>query len=73
MGVSGQSHAPAALYPRGKYPRYPLAGWSPGLVWTQRLEEKSFPSAGDRIPVVQFVACNQVTEIIKNNRLIFFF
>jgi hypothetical protein len=24
MGVSGQHHAPAALYPRGKGPRYPL-------------------------------------------------
>jgi hypothetical protein len=24
MGVSGQYHAPAALYPRGKDPRYPL-------------------------------------------------
>jgi hypothetical protein len=24
MGVSGQRHAPAALYPRGKKPRYPL-------------------------------------------------
>jgi hypothetical protein len=24
MGVSGQHHAPAALYPRGKEPRYPL-------------------------------------------------
>jgi hypothetical protein len=24
MGVSGQRHAPAALYPREKYPRYPL-------------------------------------------------
>jgi hypothetical protein len=24
MGVSGQHHAPAALYPRGKNPRYPL-------------------------------------------------
>jgi hypothetical protein len=24
MGVSGQLHAPAALYPRGKDPRYPL-------------------------------------------------
>jgi hypothetical protein len=23
-GVSGQRHAPAALYPRGKNPRYPL-------------------------------------------------
>jgi hypothetical protein len=24
MGVSGQRHAPAALYPLGKNPRYPL-------------------------------------------------
>jgi hypothetical protein len=24
MGVNGQRHAPAALYPRGKKPRYPL-------------------------------------------------
>jgi hypothetical protein len=24
MGVSGQRHAPAALYPRGKDPRYPF-------------------------------------------------
>jgi hypothetical protein len=24
MGVSGQFHVPAALYPRGKDPRYPL-------------------------------------------------
>jgi hypothetical protein len=24
IGVSGQRHAPAALYPRGKDPRYPL-------------------------------------------------
>jgi hypothetical protein len=24
MGVSGQRHAPAALYPRAKDPRYPL-------------------------------------------------
>jgi hypothetical protein len=24
MGVSGQRHAPAALYPGGKDPRYPL-------------------------------------------------
>jgi hypothetical protein len=24
LGASGQHHAPAALYPRGKDPRYPL-------------------------------------------------
>jgi hypothetical protein len=26
MGVSGQRHAPVALYPQGKDPRYPLYG-----------------------------------------------
>jgi hypothetical protein len=51
MGVSGQRHAPAALYPRGKDPPVPIvqeAGWAPEPVWTQRLEEKSFAPAGDR-------------------------
>jgi hypothetical protein len=44
MGVSGQGHAPAALSPRGKDPRFPL---------DRRLEEESFASAGDRTPVDQ--------------------
>jgi hypothetical protein len=26
------------------------AGWAPEPVWTQRLDEKSFASAGDRTP-----------------------
>jgi hypothetical protein len=38
--VSGQGHAPAAL-PIGQE-----AGRAPEPVWTQRLEEKSFSSAG---------------------------
>jgi hypothetical protein len=29
------------------------AGWASELVWTQRLEEKSFVSAGDRTLVIQ--------------------
>jgi hypothetical protein len=61
MGVSGQRHAPAALYPRGKDPRYPgtpvpigqEAGWASEPVWTQGLEEKSSASVGDRTPIVQ--------------------
>jgi hypothetical protein len=31
------------------------AGWASELVWTQRLEEKSFVSTWDRTPVVQSV------------------
>jgi hypothetical protein len=54
MGVSGQQHAPAALYPGERTP-VPIgqeAGWAPEPVWTQRLEEKSSASVGDRTPVV---------------------
>jgi hypothetical protein len=57
MGVSGQRHAPAALYP-GKGPPIPIeeeAGWAPEPVWTQRLEEKSSVPVGDRTPIVQSV------------------
>jgi hypothetical protein len=56
MGVSGQRHAPAALYLRGKDPPVPIgqeAGWAPEPVWTQRLEEKSFDPAGDRTSISQ--------------------
>jgi hypothetical protein len=56
MGVSFQRHAPAALYPQGKDPRYPLdrrVEWAPERVWTQGLEEKFPAPVGDRTPVVQ--------------------
>jgi hypothetical protein len=58
MGVSGQRHAPAALLPPGKGPPVPIvheAEWASEPVWTQSLEEKSLPPAGDRTPVVQSV------------------
>jgi hypothetical protein len=32
-----------------------VAGWAPEPVWTQRLEEKSSASVGDRTPAVQSV------------------
>jgi hypothetical protein len=44
--------------PQGKEPPVPIvqeAGWAPELVWTQRLEEKSSASVGDRTPAVQSV------------------
>jgi hypothetical protein len=40
--------------PSGKEP--PVStGWATEPVWTQRLEEKSFASVGDRTPAVQSV------------------
>jgi hypothetical protein len=60
MGESGQCHA---LYPQGKNPRYPLYRRLGGpKVWTQRLEEKSFASPGDRTPV-QFAVGHILTEL----------
>jgi hypothetical protein len=53
-GVSGQHHAPAAFYPRGRTPgTHWTGGWAPEPVWTQRLEEKSFTPAGDRTPIAR--------------------
>jgi hypothetical protein len=54
MGVSGQRHAPAALYPRGKNLRYPLDRWAPEPVWTQGLEEKSSAPVGDRTSIARW-------------------
>jgi hypothetical protein len=62
MGVSGQRHVPAALYPPEKGPPVPIvqeAGWVPEPVWTQRLDEKLFrlcPGLKLDRPVVQPVA-----------------
>jgi len=57
MGVSGQRHAPAALYPRERTPgTHWIGGWvglRAGLDTEAR--GKSFASAGDRTLVVQSV------------------
>jgi hypothetical protein len=55
--VSGQRHAPTAIYPRQRTLSAIVqeAGWASELVWTQRLEEKYFAFAEDRTPVVQSV------------------
>jgi hypothetical protein len=59
MGVSGQCHALTTLYSQGKEPQYPLdkrlGGPLSELVCTQRLEEKSFATAGDRTSVTQSI------------------
>jgi hypothetical protein len=76
MGVSGQHHAPAALYPPGKGPPVPSgqeAGWAPEPVWTQRPEEKSSAFVGDRTPVVQSVVRHYMLSMILTElpRLLF--
>jgi hypothetical protein len=53
-GVSGQ--LPGRALPPGKGPAVPIvqeAGWASEPIWTQRLEEKSLASAGDRTQVAR--------------------
>jgi hypothetical protein len=52
------SITPGPRFTPGKGPLVPIeqeAGWASELVWMQRLEEKSFASVGDQIPVVQSI------------------
>jgi hypothetical protein len=66
MGVSGQRHAPAALYPSNKGPPVSIGQesvWAPEPVWTQGLEEKSFAPVGDRTPIVQPVVRHYTAEL----------
>jgi hypothetical protein len=57
MGVSGQHHAPGALYPGDRTPSTHRTGGSvdPEPVWTQKLEEKSLAPEGSNLvlPVIQ--------------------
>jgi hypothetical protein len=57
-GGEWSASRPGRALPPGKEPRFPLnrrLGGPPEPVWTQRLEEKSSASVGDRTPVVQSV------------------
>jgi hypothetical protein len=59
-GGKWSASRPSRALALGKGPPVPIlqeAGWTPEPVWTQRLEEKSFASAGYRtsIPVFQSV------------------
>jgi hypothetical protein len=50
-GGEWSASRPDRALPPGKGPPLPIvheAGWAPEPVWTQRLEEKSLASAGDR-------------------------
>jgi hypothetical protein len=75
MGVSGQLHAPASLYP-GKGPPVPIvqeAGWAPEPVWTLllKLKKKSnshltfnVKNKGKHI-TVKLVMCQHITNLMK--------
>jgi hypothetical protein len=57
-GGEWSASPPGRALPPGKEPPVPTvqkAGWAPEPVWTQRLEEKSSASVGDRTPAVQSV------------------
>jgi hypothetical protein len=59
MGVSGVTHRPRFSPGSGStVPTVQEAGWAPELITTERLQEKSFTSDGDRTPVVQSVQLN---------------
>jgi hypothetical protein len=57
-GDKWSASRPGRALPLGKespVPNIQEAGWAPEPVWTQRLEEKSSASVGDRTPVAQSV------------------
>jgi hypothetical protein len=57
-GGERSASRPGRALPPGKEPPVPIvqeAGWAPEQFWTQRLEEKSCASVGDRSPAVQSV------------------
>jgi hypothetical protein len=57
-GGEWSASRPGRALPPGKEPPVPTvqeAGWAPEPVWTQRLEERSRASVGDRTPAVQSV------------------
>jgi hypothetical protein len=57
-GGEWSASRPGRVLPPGKEPPVPIvqeAGWAPEPVRTQRLDEKSSASVGDRTPAVQSV------------------
>jgi hypothetical protein len=65
MRIRGQCHPSRAL-PPGKNPPVPTGeevGWASEPFWTQRLQEKSCTSSGDRTLVTQSVDIVLFTEL----------
>jgi hypothetical protein len=60
--------------PPGKGPPVPIAqeaGWAPEPVWTQRIEEKSFASAGDGTSIARSSSPQSDTIPTELPRLLF--
>jgi hypothetical protein len=65
MGVSDQRHAPCRALVPVKVLLVPIvqeAGWAPEPVWTQRLEEKSSASDGDRTSITSRLVAFSLTN-----------
>jgi hypothetical protein len=55
-GGEWSASRPGRAFTPGKGPPVPIvqeAGWAPEPIWTQRIEEKSFAPAGNRIPIAR--------------------
>jgi hypothetical protein len=64
-GGEWSASRPGCALPPGKGPPVPIgqeAGWAPEPVWTQRPEEKSSASVGDRTLVVPDTALTEVPQ-----------
>jgi len=74
--VSGQRHAPTALYSRGKDHGTHWVGdwWVSELLWTQRLKEKYFACPGDPTLIVQPAVTHYTyhSNSFKRNYLVLF-
>jgi hypothetical protein len=79
IGVRGQLHAPAALFP-GKEPPVPIvyeAGWAPEPFWTRCRREKFLPPRREAtvfdacfVCLWKVVSCFEGIKIFENNVLI---
>jgi hypothetical protein len=72
--LSGQRHTTAVLYARERTSGTHWIGgeWASELVWTQRLEEKSFATAADRTPVAQSPGCPVCSQTLYGVKVVRF-
>jgi hypothetical protein len=72
-GGEWSASRPARALPPGKGPPVPIGHeveWAPEPVWIQRIEEKSFAPAGDRIPIARSFRPQSDTILPELTRLL---